>query len=114
MFVLPTLILPLVFAIAVFRLYDIPRQLWQGKLRLPGGQRIVLHAATISAYAALLGYTLALGIALTHALLAAQDRSSAYLALLGYMAVYPLVYFFAAWIFYYGLQPAPKPEHQIR
>jgi len=113
MFLLPALFLPLVFGLAIHRLYEIPQKLWRGELRLPGRQRIFLHAATIGAYGVLLGYTVALGIALAHALLAAQDRLSAYLALLGYMAAYPLVYFLAAWAFYYGLQPAPDSDNQI-
>jgi hypothetical protein len=113
MFLLPALFLPLVFGLAIHRLVDIPRKLWRGKLRLPGKQRILLHAATIAAYGVLLGYTIALGAALVHALLAAQDRLSAYLALLGYVAAYPVVYFLAAWVFYYGLQPTPDSAHQI-
>jgi hypothetical protein len=112
MLILPALLLPLIFGLAIHRLIGIPRELWRGKLRLPGRQRIVLHAATLAAYGALLGYTVALGAALVHALLAAQDRLSAYLALLGYVAAYPVVYFLAAWVFYYGLQSTPDSVNQ--
>lgn len=106
MFILPALVIPLVFVLAIRRLYEIPQKLWRNQLRLPGRQRPLLHAATVTAYAALLGCTVALGAALAHVLLAAQDRLPAYVALLGYMAAYPLVYFFAAWVFYYGLRPS--------
>lgn len=109
MFILPALVVPLVFGLAIHRLCTIPRRLWRAELRLPGRQRPLLHLATLVAYAALLGYTAALGIALVHALVAAQDRLPAYMALLGYMAAYPLIYFLTAWVFYYGLQRPAEP-----
>jgi len=31
------------------------------------------------------------------------------LALWGWMLAYPVVYFLAAWVFFYGLKPAAKP-----
>lgn len=111
MFLLPALFLPLVFGLAIHRLYEIPQKLWRGELQLPGRQRALLYVVTMAAYLALLGYTIALGIALAQALLVAEDLLSAYLALLRYVAGYPLVYFVAAWVFYYGLRPNP-PSHQ--
>ena len=113
MFILPILLVPLVFGLAIHRLVDIPRQLSRGTLRLPGRRHVVLHAATIAAYAVLLGYTVALGLALVHALVAAQDRATAYLALLGYVVAYPVVYFLAAWVFFYGLRPKQTSKNQI-
>lgn len=104
MFLLPTLLLPLAFGLAVFRLYQIPCQLWSGALRLPGRHCPLLWAATVGAYLVLLCYTVALSVALIWALFFVEDRLSAYLSLLFYIAAYPLVYFGAAWVFYYGLQ----------
>lgn len=108
MFILPALVIPLVLGLALVRLYRIPRQLRSGALVLPGRRRIVLHMATIAAYAVLLVYTVALGVALTQALFFAEGRLSAYLGLLAYVAAYPLVYMGAAWVFYHGLQPPSK------
>lgn len=108
MFVLPALLLPLVFSLAIVRLYQVPRRLWQGELQLAGKHRIVLSIATVAAYLALLVYTLALGAALVQAIVVAEGRMAAYLALLAYVGVYPLVYFLAAWVFYYGLIPSLK------
>ena len=113
MFILPILLVPLVFGLAIHRLVDIPRQLSRGTQRLPGRRHVVLHAATIVAYTVLLGYTVALGLALVHALVAAQDRATAYLALLGYVVAYPVVYLLAAWVFFYGLRPKQIPQNQI-
>ena len=110
MFVLPALILPLVLGLAVFRLYQVPRRLWAGELRLPGRKRLLLHIATITAYLVLMAYTVALSLALARAILVAGDRLSAYGALLAYMAAYPLVYFGVAWIFYHGLKPTSPPR----
>ena len=104
MFLLPMLLLPLVLGLAVYRLYQIPRKLWSGALRLPGRHRPFLGAATVGAYLVLLCCTVALSTALIRALLLAENRLSAYLSLLLYIAAYPLVYFGAAWVFYYGLQ----------
>ena len=56
---------------------------------------------------------MALGLALVHALVAAQDRAAAYLALLGYVVAYPVVYFLAAWVFFYGLRPKQTSKNQI-
>lgn len=110
MFLLPTLFLPLVFGLAVFRLYQIPRKLWAGALRLPGRPRIILWMATVGAYLALLCYTIALGTALVRAVFFAESSYSAYLSLVIYVAAYPLVYFAAAWVFYYGLTAVPRPS----
>ena len=110
MFVLPALIIPLVFGLALYRLYQVPRRLWTGELQLPGARNRLLHAATIAAYLVLLVCTLALGFALARTLLVAEDRLSAYWTLLAYMAAYPLVYIGVAWVFYYGLKPASPPR----
>lgn len=105
MLLLPALLAPLVFGLAIFRLYQIPRKLWSGELRLPDRRHIVLLVATVGAYLALLGHTLALSATLVRALFLTENRMSAYLPLLIYVAAYPFVYFGAAWVFYYGLKP---------
>ena len=110
MFVVPAVLLPLILAMALVRLYRIPRQLWRGEFRLPGKRRPLLHAATVLAYLVLLGWTLMLVSALVHALLRAGEGWGAFLALWGYAAAYPLVYLGAAWVFYYGLRPAAGPD----
>lgn len=109
MFILPALIFPLVFGLAIHHLTQIPRRIWRGELRLPGKQRIGLSMATVVAYFALLGYTIALGTALAQALLVVEHRMPAYLSLLAYIAAYPLVYVGAAWVFFYGLKPQATP-----
>ena len=113
MFVLPALILPLVFGLAIYRMYQIPRRLWSGELVLPGKQHAALSAATIAAtiaaYLALLGYTIWLGTALVQAFFVTENRMAAYLSLAFYITVYPLVYVGAAWVFYYGLKPRTVP-----
>jgi hypothetical protein len=108
MFVLPAIIIPLIFCLAVHRLYQVPRRLYLGELQLPVNGRPLLFAATLAAYFLLLSYTVALAIALGQVLLAANNRLHEYLALLGYIAAYPLVYIGAAWVFYYGLRKTPK------
>jgi hypothetical protein len=111
MFVLPALILPLVFGLAIYRLYQIPHRLWLGELRLPGKKRVYLSTVTITAYLALLSYTIGLGAAVIQTICFTENRMPAYLSLVVYMAVYPLIYIGAAWVFYYGLKPRAALGH---
>ena len=108
MFVLPALILPLIFGLAITRLYQIPRKLWLGELQLAGKQQIYLSTVTIAAYLALFSYTALLGAALFQAVFIAENRLNAYLSVAVYVGAYPLVYIAAAWVFYYGLKPTSK------
>lgn len=107
MFLLPVLIFPFVLALALRRLVGTGWQLAHGRLRLADRRRALWAPAAALAYAALLGYSLALLAALGHALFMVTDRLPAYAALAGYVLAYPLVYFFAAWVFYYAFQPGP-------
>jgi len=108
MFVLPALVLPLVFGLAIYRLYQVPRRLASGELRPPAARRVLWSVAGAFAYAALLAYTLFLGASLARLVLISGSRLSAYFSLLGYVAVYPIVYVGAAWVFYYALIPVGK------
>jgi hypothetical protein len=108
MFVLPALILPLIFGLAITRLYQIPRKLWLGELQLAGKQHIYLSTITVTAYLALFGYTALLGTSLIQAVFFAENRLSAYLSVAVYAGAYPLIYIAAAWVFYYGLKPNSK------
>jgi len=106
MFVLPVLIVPFVFLLAVYRLVQIPAHLMAGKLQVPAHRRALLSVASGAAYLLLLVSTLALSVALVHALFFAPDRTSALLSLLGYALAYPFAYLAAAWTFFYGLKPS--------
>lgn len=102
MFVLPAIIFPLVFGLAIFRLYQIPKKLLSGELQLPARHRTLLFTATVCAYFVLLIYTALLIISLVLALLFSENSAAAYFSLLIYVAAYPLVYIGVAWVFYYG------------
>ena len=54
MFFLPLILVPIVFLMALARLYQIPVQLRSGRLRLVERGRPVLRLATLLAYAGLL------------------------------------------------------------
>ena len=57
-----------------------------------------------------------LGAALVHALVAAENKLSAYWVLVVYVAAYPVVYMGAAWVFYYGFRSPPvmrEPSSRI-
>ena len=102
MFVLPVIIFPLVFGLAIFRLYQIPKKLLSGELRLPARYCTILFIATVCAYFVLLIYTVLLITSLVLALFFAENLASAYFSLIIYVAAYPFVYIGVAWIFYYG------------
>ncbi len=110
MFVLPAMIFPFVFALAIFRLYQIPRRLLAGELQVPAQHRVLLSVGSGMAYMVLLGYTLALSAMLIHAIFLAEDRLSTYLSVLAYTLAYPVVYVAAAWVFYYGLKSVPQAK----
>lgn len=101
MFVLPALIFPFFLGLALYRLIQIPRKLREGRLQLPGYR---WWAAAAGACLALLCCTAALGTALLRVVVLAEDRLPAYLSLLLYPTACPVVYFAAAWVFYYGLK----------
>jgi hypothetical protein len=103
MFFLPLILVPIVFLMALARLYQIPVQLRSGRLLLVERGRPVLRLATLLAYAGLLAGSGALLAALVYASFFAADRWSAYLHLAPYLALYPFLYL-AAWVFYYGLK----------
>lgn len=104
MFVLPLLLAPIVFLMALARLYQVPAQLRSGRLQLVGRGRAGLRMATLLAYAGLLAGSGALLAALVYAGFFAADRWLACLHLAPYLALYPLLYLAAAWVFYYGLK----------
>lgn len=104
MFVLPLILVPIVFLMALARLYQIPGQLRSGRLQLVGRGRAGLRMATLLAYAGLLAGSGALLAALVYASFFAADRWSASLYLAPYLALYPWLYLAAAWVFYYGLK----------
>lgn len=103
MFVLPAIFLPLLFGLAFFHLYQIPKKILSGELTLPGKNRRSLLIGTIVAYIVLLIYTLALSANLVQALFFTENNFAAYLSLFYYVIAYPFIYFCAAWIFYHGL-----------
>ncbi len=104
MFVLPLILVPIVFLMALARLYQIPAQLRSGRLQLVDCGRAGLRMATLLAYAGLLAGSGALLAALVYASFFAADLWSVYLHLAPYLALYPLLYLAAAWVFYYGLK----------
>lgn len=109
MILLPALLVPIVFCMALVRLYRIPARLARGQLHLPDRGRWGLWLLTVLAYAVLLGWTIGLASALIHALLSTPEPLRAVLALWGWMLAYPAVYFLTAWVFFYGLKPVARP-----
>ena len=105
MFLLPAVVLPFIFALALYRLYTVPRRLLSGKLEVrPSRWRGRAIAATL-AYVMLLGASVALAWAVSKAIFASTDVGSAYLLLAGCGVAFPLMYMAAAWVFFHALRP---------
>lgn len=102
MFFLPLILVPIVFAMALNRLYQTPVRLRSGALRLADGKWWRLAAAL--AYVALLAGTMVVVLALVQACFFTVDTVAAYLHLAPYLLLYPLLYLATAWVFYYGLK----------
>lgn len=107
MFLLPAILLPFLFGLAVYRLVQIPHRLWSGTLQVPARRRAAWCMAGGTAYLVVLGYTLGLGAAVVHALVFAADPIAAWLSLVGYVLAYPVAYVVAAWVLYHALQSVP-------
>lgn len=107
MFLLPAIALPFLFFFAIRRLWRLPRGLLRGSLRVPEHRRALLATASAVAYAVLLGYTVGLAADLLRLGLGSHDPLSALVSATVYVLVYPLIYFAAEWIFYYGIKAAP-------
>lgn len=108
MFVLPALVLPFILAMALARLWSIPRQLRSGALRLRA-QPAWWRPLTALAYGVLLACTVGLCLALARVAWQAGGQWQAWLPLVGYVAAYPLVYLATAWVFFHGLRPGAEP-----
>lgn len=111
MFLLPALLLPLVLGLAVYRLYQIPRRLMSGELKVQPRRRWLWLAAAAVAYGGLLICTLALIGALIDVLVAEGNRLEAYRSVVGYLLGYPVAYVAAAWTFHYALIPVARTDH---
>lgn len=86
---LPLILVPIVFLMALARLYQIPVQLRSGRLRLVERGRPVLRLATLLAYAGLLTGSGALLAALVHAGFS-RPTGGRPICLAPYLALYPL------------------------
>jgi hypothetical protein len=93
---------------ALHRLYQIPRGLYSGQLRLSVHRRLRWGVAAAAAYGVLLLYTAALCIAAGKLLWAHGGTLSAFLSIVGYVAAYPMVYAAAAWVFFYAFQRSER------
>lgn len=110
MFVPPFVLLPFLVGLAIYRLYQLGRRLWSGKLQFSPRHRPYLPLVTCGAYVTLLGYTIGLVVAVARIALNASFSTSA-LAPVAYAVVaYPFVYVGAEWIFYYGVKPIEKSK----
>lgn len=106
MFLLPLILLPFIFMMAVNRSIRIPLALRRGELHVLVRRRRSLAVAAAAGYLLLLIYTAVLSVAILQAALLEPDAAVAWLALAGYIAAYPLVYMAVAWVFYHALKKA--------
>lgn len=95
MFALPALIVPFLFCLAIYRLWQTPRRIWRGELRPPLRHRRRWIAAVTLAYTVLLAYTAGSMATLTCVLYRGGNQISLYVAILPCAAAYPVVYFAA-------------------
>ena len=109
MFALPLIAFPFLVALALYRLYVLPRRVLAGNLHLSRRRLSALSAATAIAYVVLLIYTLSLVVLTAKTLATAPTDLMAWLSIAPVFAGYPIVYIAAEWVFYYGFQrPAKK------
>lgn len=107
MFVLPLIAVPFVLALALYRLWCIPRRLCTGEWKLVASPRRILRTGiTAAAYLVLLMHTFAV---VSLAVVAVFDGSLVQVQrLLFAFVAFPFVYVTAEWIMFYGLQRAAR------
>ena len=105
MFVPPLILLPFLIGLAIYRLYQLPRRLWSGRLRFSPRHRPFLPLLTTAAYLTLLAYTIGLLVALARTALSARFSIPGLAPELYAVVAYPFVYLGAEWVFYYGVKP---------
>ncbi|MBI5258548.1 MAG: hypothetical protein HY855_18725 [Burkholderiales bacterium] len=111
MFVVPAIALPFVLGLALFRLYQIPRQLWSGDLRFAAKGGAGLRVAVVLAWLVLLGTTLLLVGSVIQSIVTADHEAANHVFVLACVAGYPIVYIGTAWVFYHGLEKRPAAKH---
>ena len=105
MFLIPAIVLPFVFFLAIRRLYRIPRGLALGELGFPIHRRLLWRVSGTVAYVGLLAYTVFVLVFLVRLLLANSSSARLYVEVAAYVIAYPFVYLAAAWVFFYALVP---------
>ena len=106
MFLPPLLLLPLALALALYRLYRVPRMLRSGQLTLrPGPLRV---GVTVAAYVGLLACTIGAVLMAAQALVGGDRSVPRLLSMAGALAGYPLACVIAEWAFYHGFERAKR------
>lgn len=109
MFALPIVIVPFIVALAVYRLYGVPRLWIAGALRLSRPMTNWLSIVAVLAYATVFGYTLAIIVLAGRAMLHADWTLSTLVDIARFDAPYPIAYVAMEWVFYYAFA-RPHPQ----
>ena len=103
------LFFPVVLALSLFRLYQLPRDLLARTRRLHPQHKLAASLASGTTYLALAGYSALLLYTLFRSLASPPQTLSELLQAASVVVGYPLVYLAYEWIYYYAILPSSKP-----
>lgn len=107
--VVALLFMPAVFAMSLFRLYQLPRDLLAGTRWLHPRHRLAAGLAAAATYLALAAYTAALMYTLARVIAAPPRTVEQALRTASVVVGYPLVYLAYEWICFYAIGPRSRP-----
>ena len=105
--VVALLFFPFVLAMSVYRLYQLPRDLWAGRKWFNRGHRALAVLASSTTYLTLGLYTAALLVTLVGMLSRLPETIGEAISAASILIGYPLVYLVYEWVCHYALDPRP-------
>lgn len=101
------LFLPAVFAMASYRLYQLPRDVLAGTKWLNSKNRLVYGLASVSTYLTLGAYTVYLVYAIVTVVAAWPVSFTELLSTASVVLGFPFVYLAYEWVYFYAIAPRP-------
>jgi hypothetical protein len=106
--VVALLFFPVVLAMSVYRLYQLPRDILAGTKWFNRGHRAVAVLASSTTYVTLGLYTAILLVTLVGVLSRLPETIGEAIAAASMLIGYPLVYLVYEWVYHYALDPRPR------
>ena len=102
------LFFPIILAMSLYRLFQLPRDILARKKWLNPNHSVVAALAASATYIALSLYTVTILVGLVGVLIRVPNTIGEIFAAASVLVGYPLVYLIYEWVYHYALDPRPK------